>query len=134
MKECLASCSVELVQHQEAIDTELATRVAVLTSFHHNLPEATFTELHTTYGWPAKLVRVGSAAEKQQADDRENFMEQLRQERDQFAEELEAWDVEIRALASLGEMADTEANSDLVAQLQAKLEDGRQRAALYNSR
>ena len=72
-------------------------------------------------------MRVVSAAEKQQADDRENFMEQLRQERDQFAEELEAWDVEIRALASLGEMADTEANSDLVAQLQAKLEDGRQR-------
>ena len=39
MKEYLAECAVDLVAHQEAIDTELNTRVSLLTSFHHALPE-----------------------------------------------------------------------------------------------
>ena len=134
MKEYLASCSVELLKHQEAIDSELSTRWALLSSFHHGLPDETFDAVQRTLGWPAKLDRVVADAEKQAQEDREAFMEALRQERDRFAEELEAWELEIKALSALGEMADTEANADLVAQLQAKLEQGRLRAAENNSR
>ena len=134
MKEYLESCSVELTQHQEAIDSELSTRVALLSSFHHSLPDETFDAVQRTLGWPAKLDRVVAEADKQAQEDRDNFMEALRNERDRFAEELEAWELEIKDLSKLGDMAETETNSDLVAQLQAKLEQGRVRAAENNSR
>ena len=68
----------------------------------HNRDEVALA-LQRTLGWPAKLDRVVAAAEAQQLQDREAFMDQLRQDKDTFAEELEAWDVEIRALASLGD-------------------------------
>ena len=42
--------------------------------------------------------------------------------------------MEIRALAKLGDIGKTEENAAHVAQLQAKLDDGKARAALYNSR
>ena len=85
-------------------------------------------------GWPAKLDNVVAEADKQAQEDRDNFMEELRQERDRFAEELEAWELEVKALSTLGELAETEKNADLVDQLQAKLEQGRLRAAENNSR
>ena len=121
-------------QHQEAIDSELSTRVALLSSFHHSLPDETFDAVQRTMGWPAKLDNVVAEADKQAQEDRDNFMEELRQERDRFAEELEAWELEVKALSTLGELAETEKNADLVDQLQAKLEQGRLRAAENNSR
>ena len=59
-------------------------------------------------GWPAKLDNVVAEADKQAQEDRDNFMEELRQERDRFAEELEAWELEVKALSTLGELAETE--------------------------
>ena len=47
--------------------------------------------MQLTLGWPAKLDNVVAEADKQAQEDRDNFMEELRQERDRFAEELEAW-------------------------------------------
>ena len=61
-------------------------------------------------------------------------MEQLRADRERFAEELDEWELEIKSLSALGDMADVEANSSTVNALQAKIDDGKERGALYNSR
>ena len=81
-----------------------------------------------------RVYQVAEDAAKKQEEDRERFQEQLREDRERFSEELEEWDVEIKALATLGDMAEVEANSATVAALQAKIDDGKERAALYNSR
>jgi hypothetical protein len=98
------------------------------------LPDGCFESVYKAFGWPGRVYQVADDAKKKQIADREHFMAQLKTDSETFAEELEAWDVEIQALKSLDDMSQVEANSQTVNALQAKIDDGKERAALYNSR
>ena len=67
-----------------------------------------FTGVYKTLGWPGRVYKVVDDANKKIEEDRNHFMEQLRTDRERFSEELDEWDVEIKALSSLGDMADVE--------------------------
>ena len=111
MKAYLHTCDAELAELQEGIDQELKGRLSLLETFHFALPDEAFAQTYATIAWPARVARMADAAAIRQEEDRMLFMDQLRQDRDTFAEELERWEGEIRAFNTLGDMADVEANS-----------------------
>ena len=134
MQEYLASSEAELARLQSAIDDDLMGRLALLTSVQHGLDEAVFSSVYATAGWPMRVKQVAEDAESQLEDDRMKYQEQLRADTESFGEELEAWEGEIKALQGLGDIGETEANAAHVAELQARLDKGKERAQLYASR
>ena len=127
-----------MAELQEGIEADLEARLNLLAGVNHALPDECFTSVYTTLGWPSRVVKVADDANKQIEEDRNHFMEQLRTDREKFADELDEWDAEIKALNSLGgganPMGDVETNALQVTELQKKLDDAKERAALYNSR
>ena len=134
MNAYMAACEIELEKLTESIKTNLEARITLLDNVTMELPDETFSLVFATLGWPGRVTKVATDAAKKQEEDREKFQEQLRTDREHFSEELDVWAVEIKALATLGDMSEVETNSATVAALQAKIDDGKERAALYNSR
>ena len=134
MQEYLERNEDELRRLQSAIDDDLMGRLALLSTVRHGLDEEAFSRVYATAGWPTRVTRVAEDAENQLEDDRMKYQEQLRTDVETFQEELESWEAEVKALAKLGDIGETEANAAHVAELQARLDTGKERAQLYNSR
>ena len=134
MNAYLQSCEMEMQSLKTGIEKDLEARLELLSSVNHPLPDECFSSVYTTLGWPTRVYAVAEDAAKKQEEDRNHFMEQLRADRERFSEQLEEWDVEIKALSTLGDMAEVEANAAVVSTLQSKIDDGKERASLYNSR
>ncbi|KAL3912453.1 MAG: hypothetical protein SGPRY_008335, partial [Prymnesium sp.] len=115
MNAYLQSCEMELTDLQIGIDNDIIGRLGLLDSFMANLPDEVFSMVYDTLGWPARVQKVAADATTKQEEDRQFFMEQLRTDREKFADELDEWDVDIKALSSLGggdnPMADVEPNA-----------------------
>ena len=130
----LQSCEIEMEKLRQGLETDLEARLTLLAKVNQELPDETFTAVYTTLGWPGRVYKVADDAQKKQEEDRNHFMEELRNDKERFGEELEEWEVEIKALSSMGDMAEVEENAAKVHALQAKIDDGKERANLYNSR
>ena len=105
----LASCELELGRLQEAIDNDLMGRLELLAgdaltdeasrARAHGLTDDDFADVWLTAAWPLKVSEVAEQAEEKLEDDRMTFQDQLRRDQEAFAEELDAWEAEVKALA-----------------------------------
>ena len=134
MNAYLQSCEIEMEKLKNGLESDLEARLALLALVGQELPDECFTAVYTTLGWPGRVYKVADDATKKQEEDKNHFMEELRNDKERFGEELEEWEVEIKALSSLGDMAMVEENAGRVQALQAKIDDGKERGSLYNSR
>ena len=130
----LKSSEAELFALQSSIQSDLVGRHELLTTFSAALPDAVFAAVYATAGWPVRVEKVAEQAAVRMDEDRATFQEALRVDTETFRDELEVWEGEIKALASLGDLAEVEANAATVQALAEKLAAGKERAALCNSR
>ena len=105
MNNYLQATSVKLETLQKSLHSELEERLRLLDKVNHEVPDETFEGVYMTLGWPTRVFKVADDAVKKQEEDRNHFMEELRTDKERFEEELNEWEVEIKALSSLGDVA-----------------------------
>ena len=78
MNNYLQATSAKLESLQASLESELDARVKLLDSVGAEMPDETFEGVFTTLAWPGRVFKVADDAVKKQEEDRNHFMEQLR--------------------------------------------------------
>jgi dynein heavy chain len=134
MRAFLEGSDERLEAMSSAIDRDLMGLAGVLETFSCALPDATFVRLYSAAALPGRIDAQVDAADEQQVSDVVYFQDQLRNDKQKFEEELEACELEIKALVKLKNMARVEEHAAHVATLADKLAKGKELAQLYVSR
>eukprot|EP01028_Stygiella_incarcerata_P004265 TRINITY_DN1920_c0_g2_i1.p1 TRINITY_DN1920_c0_g2~~TRINITY_DN1920_c0_g2_i1.p1 ORF type:complete len:4143 (+),score=1128.32 TRINITY_DN1920_c0_g2_i1:148-12576(+) len=121
--------------------TELTASIAesrrkaeILESFSFSLTEEQSHNLWTCVAWPKKVKSIMDDVSYAIEDDKKKFMEELREEIDNFGDELDKYGKEVDEITKISDVSAIEDVFDRIEAMTEKITKAIERSKLYNSR
>ncbi|KAG2383359.1 hypothetical protein C9374_004696 [Naegleria lovaniensis] len=133
LKKYLLDCTKEIERLQSQFAT-VKSSFGLLSDFTFNLESEDFSSYVDTHSWPKKVYSLLEDSTIRLEEDKRKFMDELQRDINTLIHNFDIYEKEIETFASFNDLDKTDEYHEKIKQMEAKLEEAKKNADLYNNR